>query len=80
MAFLRLCYDKGIRNIEMESTMFASLTKHVGVMAADICVTLINRLNGDQITITKEQKHEFERRPFLVVGNFIKQRIEVQAS
>lgn len=76
MTFLKKCYDTGIRNIEMEATMFASLTKHVGVKAADICVTLINRLNGDQIAITKEQKHEFEQRPLLVVGNFIKQSLE----
>ncbi|XP_065366544.1 uridine phosphorylase 1 [Calliphora vicina] len=71
MAFIQQCYDKGIRNIEMEATMFASLTKHVGVKAADICVTLINRLNGDQIQITKDQKHEFEQRPFNIVGKYI---------
>lgn len=50
MAFLKECFAKGIRNIEMEATMFASLTNHVGVKAADICVTIINRLNGDQVS------------------------------
>lgn len=50
MAFLRELYAKGIRNIEMEATLFASLTNHVGVKAADICVTIINRLNGDQVS------------------------------
>ncbi|XP_023304273.2 uridine phosphorylase 1 [Lucilia cuprina] len=71
MAFIQQCYDKGIRNIEMEATMFSSLTKHVGVKAADICVTLINRFEGDQIKITKEQKHDFEQRPFNIVGAYI---------
>ena len=75
IGFLQKLYDKGTRNIEMESTMFASLTKHVGVKAAVICVTLINRLKGDQIRITKEQKLDFEQRPFLLVGNFIKQHL-----
>lgn len=76
MAFLRQCYDKGIRNIEMEATMFASLTKHVGVKAADVCVTLLNRLNGDQVYLTQEQKHDFEQRPFTMVGAYIKQVVE----
>lgn len=53
MAFLKECYAKGIRNIEMEAPMFASLTKHVGVNAADICVTIVNRLNGDQVTTSR---------------------------
>lgn len=33
--------------------MFASLTQHVGVKAADICVTLVNCLNGDQVDTRK---------------------------
>lgn len=53
MAFLKECYAKGIRNIEMEAPMFASLTKHVGVKAADICVTILNRLNGDQVSTSR---------------------------
>lgn len=95
MAFLKECYEKGIRNIEMEATMFASLTQHVGVKAADICVTILNRLNGDQVgtcrtiqntsicsrlsfkvEITKEQKKEWENRPFLIVGRYIEKLLE----
>lgn len=78
--------------------MFASLTQHVGVKAADICVTLVNRLNGDQVgtrktirnnlclymyfpllfkvDITKEQKKEWENRPFLIVGRYIEKLLE----
>lgn len=51
MDFLKECQKKGICNIEMEATMFASLTQKVGVRAADVCVTLINRLNGDQVRV-----------------------------
>ncbi|EDV94503.1 uridine phosphorylase 1 [Drosophila grimshawi] len=72
MKFLQTAYEKGIRNIEMEATMMASLTLMAGVRAGDICVTLVNRLNGDQVTITMDEKHEFEERPFLIVGRFIK--------
>ncbi|KAM7359209.1 uridine phosphorylase 1 [Cochliomyia hominivorax] len=77
MTFLQKCYEKGIRNIEMEAPMFASLTKHVGVRSADICVTLLNRLNGDQIQITKEEKHSFEHRPFEIVGAYIKKVLNI---
>lgn len=52
MEFLQKCHKLGIRNIEMEATMFASMTQKVGVKAADVCVTLINRLNGDQVSAT----------------------------
>lgn len=35
----------------MEATVFAALTKITGIKAADICVTLIDRLQGDQVRI-----------------------------
>ncbi|XP_017052692.1 uridine phosphorylase 1 [Drosophila ficusphila] len=76
MVFLQKCHDLGIRNIEMEASMFASVTQKVGVKAGDVCVTLINRLKGDQVTITMDQKHEFEQRPFLVVGRYIKKLLQ----
>jgi len=49
MDFLQKCHDLGIRNIEMEASMFASVTKKVGVKAGDVCVTVVNRLEGDQV-------------------------------
>ncbi|XP_017131849.1 uridine phosphorylase 1 [Drosophila elegans] len=76
MAFLQKCHDLGIRNIEMEASMFASVTQKVGVKAGDVCVTLVNRLAGDQVTITMDQKHDFEQRPFLVVGRYIKKLLQ----
>ncbi|XP_017868958.1 PREDICTED: uridine phosphorylase 1 [Drosophila arizonae] len=72
MKFLQKAHDLGIRNIEMEATMFSSLTRKADVKAGCICVALINRLNGDQVTITMEQKHEFEQRPFIIVGRYIR--------
>ncbi|BFF92065.1 uridine phosphorylase 1 [Drosophila madeirensis] len=69
MKFLHKCHDLGIRNIEMEASFFASVTQKIGVKAGDICVTLLNRLDGDQVNA--EKKEEFEHRPFLVVGRYI---------
>lgn len=31
--------------------MFAALTLHCGIRAADVCVTLLNRLEGDQVSV-----------------------------
>ncbi|KAH8414343.1 hypothetical protein KR215_003581, partial [Drosophila sulfurigaster] len=72
LEFLKECHKLGIRNIEMEATMLSSLTLQAGVKAADICVTIVNRLNGDQVEITPETKKAFEQRPFLIVGRYIK--------
>jgi len=47
--FLNNISENNILNMEMESLAFAALTHHAGIRAAVICVTLLNRLNGDQV-------------------------------
>jgi uridine phosphorylase len=49
LEFLHKVHDNNILNMEMESLAFAALTHHAGIRAAVICVTLLNRLNGDQV-------------------------------
>lgn len=78
MEFLDKLKAKGIYNIEMEAPMFAALTHYAGIRAADVCVTIINRLQGDQVAMTPHQKKEFEMRPQLVVGRFIKKILQNQ--
>ena len=53
MRYLRQLHTNGVRNMEMESAMFAALTHHAGIKAAVICVSFLNRLNGDQVMRTK---------------------------
>ena len=49
-----------VRNIEMEGAMLAGYLNHWGFPKfAMICATLLNRLNGDQVTATAEQMHQF---------------------
>ncbi|XP_017143442.1 uridine phosphorylase 1 isoform X2 [Drosophila miranda] len=74
MKFLQKCHNLGIRNIEMEASMFASVTQKIGVKAGDICVTLLNRLDGDQVD--SEKKEEYEHRPFLVLGRYIQELLK----
>lgn len=49
MAFLRGVAAKGVTNMEMEALVFAALTHKVGIRAAVVCVTLLDRLQGDQV-------------------------------
>lgn len=49
MEYLESIHKSGVVNIEMESLSFAALTHHAGIKAAVICVTLLDRLKGDQV-------------------------------
>lgn len=51
MKYLRKLTDLGVKNIEMEATAFSALTKEAGVRAGIVCVTLLDRLLGDQVRI-----------------------------
>ena len=76
MKFLQKIHDAGVRNIEMESVCFAAMCYRARVPAAILCVTLVDRLKGDQITLLKEQKEDFEMRPAKLVAKFIKKSLE----
>ncbi|VDK48087.1 unnamed protein product [Anisakis simplex] len=76
--FLRRLYENGVRNIEMESTCFAAMTRRAGIRAAIVCVTLVNRMEGDQVDVEKSLYHEFEGRPFKLITAFIKQQMGIE--
>lgn len=48
--YLNKLLDFGVVNIEMESTIFGALTHHAGIRAAIVCVTLLDRMKGDQVS------------------------------
>ena len=73
MIWLQKIYAAGGRNMEMECTQFAAFCKRAGIPAAIVCVALLNRLKGDQVTSTPEQLAEFSDRAQTVVLNFIRQ-------
>jgi len=41
--------------MEMESLEFAAFCHHVGIPSAVVCVTLLDRMQGDQVTVDKEE-------------------------
>lgn len=72
MAWLTWLDENGVRNIEMEGAMFAGYLNHWGFSRfAMICCTLLNRLEGDQVTSTPEELHQFSENSGDVLFNFL---------
>ncbi|VVC87854.1 unnamed protein product [Leptidea sinapis] len=69
--FLRKLKSMGVLNMEMEATAFAAVTRDAGLRGADVCVTLLDRLQGDQVTPSKETLTVWQRRPLVLVGTYI---------
>jgi uridine phosphorylase len=75
MLFLKKLHGKGVRNIEMEAVMFASFTNELSIPAAVACVTLLNRLDGDQVLTSPEELQAWDERPGQVVLAYIKENL-----
>uniref|UniRef100_A0A915B3I7 Nucleoside phosphorylase domain-containing protein n=1 Tax=Parascaris univalens TaxID=6257 RepID=A0A915B3I7_PARUN len=73
--FLDRLYKNGVRNIEMEATCFAAMLHRAGIRGAIVCVTILDRMKGDQVDVEKSLYQEFEIRPFTLVKSFIKQQM-----
>jgi len=71
MAFIHRIYKMGVRNFEMEIPQFASFCMRAGLRGAGVCVALLDRLKGDQVTPTPEELAEFSDRAQQVVVNYI---------
>lgn len=75
MAFLRRAHKVGVRNIEMEATAFAAFCLRAGIPAAIVCATLLDRLQGDQVTSTPEQLAQFSDNAQRVVLQYIRSQL-----
>ncbi|XP_038652824.1 uridine phosphorylase 1-like isoform X2 [Scyliorhinus canicula] len=74
MNYLHCAYEAGVRNIEMESSVFAAMCNRSGIPGAVVCVTLLDRLQGDQIGSSHEVLTEYQERPQKLVGCYIKKK------
>lgn len=69
MKYLEDAHDAGVRNFEMECTAFTSLCLRAGIRTAVVCVALLNRLKGDQVS-KGEFYHLYEKRPLALVARY----------
>jgi uridine phosphorylase len=76
MEYLKMLHEKGVRNIEMEGTVFAAHTYHAGIKSAVVNVALLNRLEGDQVTTPKEVMMEWQNHPQIIVTRYIKRHLQ----
>ncbi|CAG11963.1 unnamed protein product, partial [Tetraodon nigroviridis] len=73
--YLKRARDAGVCNIEMESSVFATMCKMSGLKAAVVCVTLLNRLKGDQLDSSHHVLQNYQQRPQILVGSYIKKEL-----
>lgn len=74
-AFLRRAFELGVRNIEMESCVFAAICNKANIPGLVICCTLLDRLNGDQVDATVEQLAGYQENAIKVALNFIQAKV-----
>ncbi|XP_028967847.1 uridine phosphorylase 1-like [Galendromus occidentalis] len=75
-AFLsELHSERGVTNIEMESSVFSAMCHHAGIKAAVVCVTIVERLQEDQITCRAISLDEAQMRLQSIVMAFIKEKL-----
>ncbi|TNN22943.1 Uridine phosphorylase 1 [Liparis tanakae] len=74
--YLNKACEAGICNIEMESSVFAAMCRLSGLRAAVVCVTLLDRLNGDQLDTSQDVLHSYQQRPQILVGYYIKKQLK----
>ncbi|XP_023333543.1 uridine phosphorylase 1 [Eurytemora carolleeae] len=78
MAYLNHVSDNGVVNMEMEATVFAAMTHMAGIRAAVVCVTLLDRLKGDQVLTPKEELIAWQERPQKIVARFILSELSME--
>ncbi|GAB9470510.1 Uridine phosphorylase [Globisporangium polare] len=74
--FLKHCSAHGVKNIEMEARGFAAFCYKLQIPVAVVCVTLLNRLNGDQVLSSHETLKGYEERPAAVLLHYIKKKVD----
>ncbi|RWS11726.1 uridine phosphorylase 2-like isoform X1 [Dinothrombium tinctorium] len=78
LKFLNKLHDAGVRNIDMECTTLAAKCYLVNIKCVIINVALINRLKGDQISLSPDKYKEFETRPQELAALFIKRKLQTK--
>ena len=74
--YLKTLQQAGVVNIEMECTVLASLCLKTGIRAAICCVSLVDRLQGDQVTISTDTYKKYQDRPRTLLLKFLRKKLQ----
>lgn len=86
--FAAMCKLSGLRGkkntnfhcVETDSSPLSLSNVRVCVCeAAVVCVTLLDRLNGDQLNVAPEILHGYQQRPQILVGHYIQKQLKKKA-
>ncbi|HMR01120.1 MAG TPA: uridine phosphorylase [Candidatus Gracilibacteria bacterium] len=80
LEYLNQAYDVGVRNIEMEAPELAAFCNRAEIPAALVCATLLNRLEGDQVTSTPEQLAEFSENAQTLVVRYLRKKLNLSVA
>lgn len=75
LSYLQKLKKEGIANIEMESLTFAAMCRNAGIRGGVICVTLLDRLKGDQVTATAEMLMKWQKHVLHLAAMYIKDKL-----
>lgn len=76
LEYLKTLQQVGVINIEMECTLLASLCLKTGIKGAICCVSLVDRLQGDQVTISTETYKKYQDRPRTLLFKFLRKSLQ----
>ncbi|CAG5117990.1 unnamed protein product [Candidula unifasciata] len=76
-AFLRKLYDLEVRNIEMESAAVLAMAHKVGIRAAVVCSVIVDRLQAELPTESRDNLQAFQNNAIVLVGRHIRQRLNL---
>jgi len=72
LGFIQRAHDEfNIKNIEMEASLFLAMCNRARVPCAVACVALLNRLDGDQVSVNTDVKR-YENAPLEMIIKLIK--------
>lgn len=75
--FLQKAHDEwGIKNVEMESTCLSAMCYKAGLKCAIVCVTFLDRLQGDTVKGEPAQFDEWQKQLYVIVGEYIAESIK----
>uniref|UniRef100_A0A914CTD3 Nucleoside phosphorylase domain-containing protein n=1 Tax=Acrobeloides nanus TaxID=290746 RepID=A0A914CTD3_9BILA len=77
--FLQKLHSLEVRNMEMEGTCLAALTRKAGIRSAIVSATFLDRLNEDleRMNLSPDCFHDFEMRPFKVVSALLIKKLKL---